>query len=168
MPVGECRVWAAEKKKQEQRVSQRYEARGTTRITVYSTRRAQLHMYNTDSFSSGCGERRVMTLQLRVVPSCVFAGVYLQAQRFPADVPEQSRRGAQGVLGSFLQREDDSARVLSQSVDQVLQLPAHLRSTHTGATETTAANHHTHIHTHTDAVHDALGKLKLLRKTTTH
>lgn len=26
----------------------------------------------------------------------------------------------------------------------------------------------THIHTHTDAVDDALGKLKLLRKTTTH
>lgn len=59
------------------------------------------------------------------------AGIYLQAQWFPADVPEQSRRGAQGVLGSFLQREDDSARVLSQGVDQVLQLPAHLRSTHT-------------------------------------
>lgn len=58
-------------KKQERRVSQRYEARGTTQLTVHSTGRAQLYMYNPDSFSSGCGERRVMTLQLRVVPSCV-------------------------------------------------------------------------------------------------
>lgn len=41
------------------------------------------------------------------------AGVYLQAQWFPADVPEQSWRGAQGVLGPFLQREDDSTWVLS-------------------------------------------------------
>lgn len=57
--------------------------------------------------------------------------VYLQAQWFPAHVPEQSRRGAQGVLGPFLQREYDAAWVFSQSVDQVLQLPAHLRSTHT-------------------------------------
>lgn len=41
------------------------------------------------------------------------ADVYLQAQWFPADVPEQSWCGAQGVLGPFLQRKDDSTWVLS-------------------------------------------------------
>lgn len=46
--------------------------------------------------------------------------LYLQAQRFPADVPEQSWCGAQCVLRPLLQREDDAAGVLTKGVDQVL------------------------------------------------
>lgn len=59
------------------------------------------------------------------------SGVYLEAQRFPANVPEQGRRRAQRILGSLLQGEDDSTWVLSQSIDQVLELPTHLWNTRT-------------------------------------
>lgn len=71
-----------------------------------------------------CGE-----LDVGKIKNLCAASVYLQAQWFPADVPEQSWCGAQCVLRPFLQREDDSARVLPQSVDQVFKLPAHLWNT---------------------------------------
>ncbi len=52
---------------------------------------------------------------------------HLQGEWFPAGVLQQCRGGAQSVLWPLLQREDDSTRILTETVDQILQLPAHLK-----------------------------------------
>lgn len=52
---------------------------------------------------------------------------HLQGEWFPAGILQQCRGGAQSVLWPLLQREDDSARILTETVDQILQLPAHLK-----------------------------------------
>lgn len=51
---------------------------------------------------------------------------YLQSQRFPSHVLEQSRGGGERALRAFLQRQGDARRVPTQQIHQVLQLPAHL------------------------------------------
>ncbi len=52
---------------------------------------------------------------------------HLQGEWFPAGVLQQCRGGAQSVLWPLLQCEDDSTRILTETVDQILQLPAHLK-----------------------------------------
>lgn len=51
---------------------------------------------------------------------------YLQSQRFPPHVLEQSRGGGERALRALLQGQGDACRVTTQRVHQVLQLPAHL------------------------------------------
>jgi len=121
--TGECRLWACKRKWE---VRERPRGRGT---------HAALSQYECRWRCRGTRRR-------------VRRGCYLQAERFPAHVPEQRRRGAQSVLGPLLQREDDSARVLPQGVDQVLQLPAHLRSTHTHTHNAANKQLHTHFAVH--------------------
>lgn len=53
---------------------------------------------------------------------------YLQSQRFPSHVLEQSRGGGERALRAFLQRQGDACRVPTQQIHQVLQLPAHLEN----------------------------------------
>lgn len=51
---------------------------------------------------------------------------YLQSQRFPSHVLEQSRGGGERALWAFLQRQGNARGVPTQQIHQVLQLPAHL------------------------------------------
>lgn len=51
---------------------------------------------------------------------------YLQSQRLPSHVLEQSGGWGERALWAFLQCQGDTCRVPTQQVHQVLQLPAHL------------------------------------------
>lgn len=51
---------------------------------------------------------------------------YLQSQRFPSHVLEQSRGRGERALRAFLQSQGDACWVPTQQVHQIFQLPAHL------------------------------------------